>query len=103
MAVKKLRINEDVKTPYRVYWGGTWNNGSRSFSTEQEMIKFFKNHVFDDCAITIEKIEQIPDGRYSDYIKYRYYSDKDLTDKGSKEIFRSGITTIDNLKDTNDD
>ena len=97
MAVK--RLTEDVKTYYEVYYGGTWNNGSRSFSTEQELIKFLKDHVFDTKTITINKVEKLSNEKYSNYITYRSHTSNDLTDTGRKQIFDFGKTSIDNLKD----
>lgn len=98
MAVR--RLTEDVKTYYDLYYGGTWNGGSRSFSTEQELIKFLKDHVFDTKTITINKVEKLSNEKYSKYITYCSHTSKDLTTTGSRQIFDSGITSIDNLKDS---
>lgn len=98
MAVK--RLTEDVKTYYDLYYGGTWNGGSRSFNTEQDLIKFLKSHVFDTKTITINKVEKLSNEKYSKYITYCPHTSKDLTTTGSRQIFDFGITSIDNLKDS---
>lgn len=101
MAVKKLRMNEAVNTFYRINWGGNWNHGSEIFYSESELINFLSTHIF-DTKPKIEKVEKINNIKYAKYLSYSYDDDitNILTDRARKELFDRGITSINNLKDS---
>lgn len=79
---------------YSVDYGGTWNSGTRKFTSYRDMVRFIEEHLFDGTPV-VTKVEYV-DVDISKYVTKAERSE--LTKEGSDEVFNKGITNIANLK-----
>ena len=100
------KLNESRKplhngeTFYEVSYGGAWNNGVSTLTSETALRKFLETHVMEPY-VQIIKCQDVTN-QFKNSVKTGLWQNAE-TQRGKDELYKDGITELDKYEGSSDD
>lgn len=102
--VRKLNESRNLlyngETYYKINYGGTWNHGYDTFTSETALRKFLETHVMEPY-VQIIKCQDVTN-QFKNSVKIGFWQDA-KTQRGKDELNKNGITELDKYEGSSDD